>query len=54
MYGSASHILTAGSIKNLKINGAYKDLKGIFISAIKRTLQLPPRGAIAPIEELFH
>ena len=53
MYGSASYILTAKNIATLKLNGAFKGLHALFISAIKKTLQLPSKGSIRPIEELF-
>ena len=38
MYGSASHILTAQSIKALESNTAYKSLKAVFVATIKKIL----------------
>ena len=49
MYGSASFMLTAKSKEKLLINTAYKRLEAIYIAAIKKTLNLPVKGAIRPI-----
>ena len=44
MYGSASFILTAKTKEKLLRNTAYKALVAVNISAIKKTLNLPPKG----------
>ena len=49
MYGSALFMLTAKSKEKLLRNTAYKRLEAIFISTIKKTLNLPVKGAIRPI-----
>ena len=53
MYGSASYMLTAKTKDKLLRNTAYKRLEAIFISAIKKTLNLPIKGVTRPIKELF-
>lgn len=52
-YGSASYIITTRSIKSLLTNGAYIKLKAIFIMMLKKTLNLPSKGAVKPLEDLF-
>ena len=44
MYSSASFILTAKTKDKLLRNTAYKALEALYISAIKKTLNLPSKG----------
>ena len=53
MYGSASFILTAKTKEKLLRNTAYKALVAVYISAIKKTLNLPSKGITQPITDLF-
>ena len=46
MYGSASFMLTAKTKEKLLKNTSYKALVALYISAIKKTLSLPPKGII--------
>ena len=44
MYGSASFMLTTKTKDKLLRNTAYKALEALYISAIKKTLNLPSKG----------
>ena len=53
LYGSASFIITTRTIEDLLKNGAYKTFKTIFISMLKKTLNLPRNGNTRPLEDMF-